>query len=60
MEPTITVVKQFLEIIRKSKIIAEFNSYLSKTVNSYVFTEHLFTIFSCSESPTPAVETDNS
>jgi hypothetical protein len=55
---TIAVVKKLLEVIRKRKIIAEFNSDLPEMVDSYVFTEHRFTIFSCSESPFPAVEAD--
>ena len=57
---TITVVKKLLEVIRKRKKVCEKDSYLPEMVNSYVFTEHRFTICSCSESASPAVEADNS
>ena len=57
---TIAVVKQLLEVIRKRKVVTELDNYLSEMVDSYVFTEHHFTIFSCSESAPHAVEADNS
>ena len=56
----VAVVKKLLEVVRKRKIIAEFNSYLPEMVDSYVITEHRFAIFSWSESASPAVEADNS
>ena len=56
----IAVVKKLLKVVRKRKIIAEFNSYLPEIVDSYIFTEHRFTIFSGSESAPPAVDADNS
>ena len=56
----IAVVKKLFEVVRKRKIIAEFNSYLPEMVDRYVFTKLRFTIFACSESAPPAVEADNS
>ena len=56
----ITIVKKLLEVVRKLKIISQFDSDLPEMVDSYVFTEYSFTIFSCSESAPPAVEAKNS
>jgi hypothetical protein len=60
IELTTTFVKLLLEVIWQRKIIAKFNSYVPEMVNSYVFTEHRFTIFSGSESAPLAVKADNS
>ena len=56
----ITIVEKLLEVVRKLKIISQFDSYLSEMVDSYVVAEHRHTIFCCSESPPSAVEADNS
>ena len=57
---TIAVVKQFLNVIRKRKKVTELDSDLSEMVDSYVLAVcPRLTIFSCCESPFPAVEADN-
>ena len=55
----ITVVKQFLEVIRKRKIISQLDSYPPHMVDGYVFAENLLTFFSSCESPSLAVEAEN-
>jgi len=56
----IAFVEKLIEVVRKRKIITKNDSYLPKMVNSYVFTEDRFTIFSTCESPSLAVEAVNS
>ena len=57
---SIAVVKKLLEVVWKRQIIAQNDSYFSEMVNSYVFTEDCFTFFSSSESPSLAIEAENS
>ena len=58
-QPQITVVKKFLEVVRKRNVISEFDSYPTHMINGYVFAENLLTFFSSCESPSSTVEATN-
>ena len=55
----ITVVKQFLKVIRKRKVIFQFDSYPPHMIHGNVVAENLPTFFSSCESPFAAVEAEN-
>ena len=55
----ITVVEQFLKVIRKRKVISQFDSCPPHMVHGYVVAENLLTFFSSCESPSSTVEATN-
>jgi len=54
----ITGVKQFLKVIRKRKVISQFDSYPTHAIHGYVFAENLLAFFSSCESPSSTVEAE--
>jgi len=55
----ITVVEQFLKVIRKRKVISQFDSCPPHMVHGYVVAENLLTFCSSCESPFAAVKAEN-